>query len=380
MPGGSDERRTSSAVTQLGVFPAAMLLTSLSIAARRLSALAATCALCACTAALASGCNSKSLAERATADAGESPGGLTPELAAKVLARVGDRTITLGDYAAALERMNEFDRLRYQSAERRRDLLNEMIDFELLAIEAKRRGLDKVPETQEAVRQVMRDAMLVEARRGLPAPAEIPVAEVRAYYDQNRDEFNEPERRRVSAIVLKDGKEAAKILPEAKKATAMEWGKLVQRYADAPMKPSANRPLETFGELGIVGPPADKRGDSPKVPEAVRAAVFEIQGDVGAVLDRVVEADGAFYIVKLAGKSSAHERTFQEAERGIRGILLQKKLEDSEQQLTDSLRKQFPVSIDDAALSQVHAPQLPEGAAQNPSHAAPSATASAPHP
>ena len=37
------------------------------------------------------------------------PRALSPEMRAKVLARVGDREITLGQYAATLERMNEFD-------------------------------------------------------------------------------------------------------------------------------------------------------------------------------------------------------------------------------------------------------------------------------
>src|SRR5271165_3241911 len=65
---------------------------------------------------------------------------LTPEQAAKVLAKVGDSTITLGDYVAALEHMDQFDRLRYQSPERRKELLNEMINVKLLAGEARDKG------------------------------------------------------------------------------------------------------------------------------------------------------------------------------------------------------------------------------------------------
>ena len=44
--------------------------------------------------------------------------GLSPEQAAQVLARVGTRIITLGDFAAALERMDPFERIRYQSDDR----------------------------------------------------------------------------------------------------------------------------------------------------------------------------------------------------------------------------------------------------------------------
>jgi peptidyl-prolyl cis-trans isomerase C len=70
------------------------------------------------------------------------PGKLTIELARQVLVKVGEREITLGDYAETLERMDPFERLRYQSPDRRKQLLNEIIQVELLAEEAKRRGLD----------------------------------------------------------------------------------------------------------------------------------------------------------------------------------------------------------------------------------------------
>src|SRR5437868_13407473 len=100
------------------------------------------------------GCNERALDRTKRADAGVIPGGLTAEQAALVVAKVGDRAITLGDYAATLDRMDQFDRLRYQSPERRRELLDEIIDVELLAQDARQKKLDQQPETQQAVRQV----------------------------------------------------------------------------------------------------------------------------------------------------------------------------------------------------------------------------------
>ena len=327
------------------------------------------------------GCNPKPLEPAQKSDAGAPAAGLTEEQAAKVLARVGDRSITLGDYAATLERMNEFDRMRYQSPEKRRELLQEMIDLELLGGEAKKRGLDKTPEAEELTRQILRDAMLVEARRGLPAPQEIPLVEVRAWYDAHLADFREPERRRVSAIVLKDKKEAEKVLLDAKKTSPMEWGKLVQKYAETPIKTGPTMPLESLGDLGIVGPPSDDKGDSARVPPEVRAAVFEIQGEPPAVLDRVVAASDRFFLVRLVGKTPAHERSFAESERSIRGILVQEKMEQRAHALEDELKKQFPVTIDDVALAEVRVPNgalsapplapLPPNAPPAPSTSAP---------
>jgi hypothetical protein len=68
----------------------------------------------------------------------------TPAL---VLATVGDREITLGQFAAELDR-GALLRTRYRSPERRRELLDQMIRVELLAQEAARRGYDQLPEVQ----------------------------------------------------------------------------------------------------------------------------------------------------------------------------------------------------------------------------------------
>jgi peptidyl-prolyl cis-trans isomerase C len=333
------------------------------IAEPRLFALGVVAAFCAV------GCNERALDRTKRGDAGVWPAGLTAEQAALVVAKVGDRAITLGDYAATLERMDQFDRLRYQSPERRRELLEEIIDVELLAQDARQKKLDQQPETQQAIRQVLRDALLVEARRGLPAPADLPQEEIRAYFEMHRDDFREPERRRVAHIVVKDKETAAKVLALAKKANPRDWGNLFQKYSlDAPKKGAVAPPIEMAGDLGIVGVPGDARGDNPRVPAAVRAAVFEI-GAVGEVLGRAVQDEGGFHLVRLVGKTDAHERSLADADRSIRVALLQARIAERERALEAELRRQFPVTIDEQALAAVDVPRAPAshaGAAKSP--------------
>src|SRR5688500_7107932 len=91
-------------------------------------------------------------------DAGRSASGIPPEQAARVVAKVGERNITLGDFAASLEHMDQFDRLRYQSPERRLELLQEMVRVQLLADEATAKGYDKEPLAAQELRAVLRDA------------------------------------------------------------------------------------------------------------------------------------------------------------------------------------------------------------------------------
>jgi peptidyl-prolyl cis-trans isomerase C len=273
---------------------------------------------------------------------------LTPEQAAQVLAKVGDKTITLGDYTAALEHMDQFDRLRYQSPERRKELLDEMITVELLAMEATAKGYDKEPLAQQELRAILRDAMLAEARKGVPTPAEVPESQVRAYFEAHRADYKDPERRRVSVIVLTSAAAANEALATAKKATGpAQWGEIVRTKSL-----DDNVPVDLAGDLGIVSPPGDPRGDNPRVPAEVRAAVFEI-GDVGKIHDKVVASGGKHFIVRLTQKLAPHERTYEEAERSIRVKLSQDRQRAKEEELLGELRKSVKVEVDEGALATV---------------------------
>jgi peptidyl-prolyl cis-trans isomerase C len=299
-----------------------------------------------------SGCDER---KGTDADAGghATSSALTPEMSAKVLAKVGDHTITLGDYAAAIEHMDSFDRLRFQSPERRKELLTEMINVELLAREAQVKGYDKDPVAQQEVRAILRDAMLKDARKGAPSPASIPDEDVRAYYEAHRADYKDPERRRASLIVLKDEASARDVLEQAKKgASAVQWGELVRaRSIDAQAKASV--PADLAGDVGMMSPPGDTRGENGRAPEEVRVGLFEIP-NVNEVLGRVVKGgDGKFYVVRLTQRADAHERTLQEAERSIRVKLAQERMKAKEDALVAELRAKYPVQIDEAVLATV---------------------------
>lgn len=340
---------------------------------RRLCGLLLTISLAPALGAALDGCKEKALDRSARSDAGDTPGGLTPAQASLVLAKVDDREITLGEFAATLDQMDQFDRMRYQTPERRRELLDQMITVELLAAEARRRGLDKDPETVEAMRQVLRDALLADLRHKGRAPIEIPEPEVRAYFEGHKAEFEEPERRRLAHIVVKDKAKAEKLLGDAKKASPVQWGEFVLDHSlESPGRPYRGA-VELLGDLGIVGPPEDPRGANPKVDAQLQKAAFEM-AKPGDVLDRVVQtADGTWHIVRLIGKTDAHTRTYAEAERTIRIALSQKGLAEAEKATEADLRKRFPVQVDDAALANVHLTNVDAGVADVAASAMPRA-------
>lgn len=341
-------------------------------------------------AALALGCQSKPSEPAAEAVPTVVTRADLPEDRAKVvLAKVGERTITLGDYVSALERMDRFERLRYQTKERRKLLLDEMIEVELLAREAERLGLDKEPETRAAMQQLMREEVLRELRDKAPRLEDIPQEDVAAYYDSHPNEFSDPERRRVAVIALADAKTAEQVLAEVRGADAKRWGEMARARSllKSPAKvtgETARPPLEFEGDLGLTSAGNEERGKNPAVPDPVRDAVFRLS-DPGEVYPEVVPAGGRFYVVRLLAKSPARKRSLAEAETVIRARLVQQAIEKAEAALEAELAQKYPVQIDEAALASLELPQpaapIATGqASATASSGTPSSSAAAPAP
>ncbi len=276
--------------------------------------------------------------------------GLTPEQSSVVLARVGDQSITLGDYAAALERMDRFERLRYQSPERRKQLLDELIAVELLADEAKRQGLDREMDTRLRLDQALRDEVLRDLRAAAPTPQAIPDREVRDYYEGHRNEFLEPERRRIADIALNREDEARRAIEAGRNASARDWGVLVRKYSAGRKDPGV--PLELEGDLGIVSAPGQGSGSEPQLPEAVVRAAFTID-KVGDVYSEPVRVQNQYHVVRLTSRVPARQRTYAEAARSIRVKLAQTRLEANQRQLIDELKNKIPVSINQPLLATI---------------------------
>ncbi len=289
--------------------------------------------------------------------------GLTPAETQEVLVRVGEKTITLGDYVATLLRMDRFERLRYQSESGQKKLLDEMIEVELLAQEAERRGLDKDPKVQLRLQQAMRDELLRLVEAKLPAVEEISEREVREYYDAHRDEFKEPERRRVLLIKVGSEELGKKVLekalgPDKKGAPGKVWAELAREYSLERAAAKEGDPEEFAGDVGFVSAPGEERGENEAVPEGARAGVFEIDG-IGGVLPRLVSERKFYYIVRLGGISPARDRTVAEADRAIRTEVRRQKFLEAEKKLEAELRRKYPVKIDDAAIEKFSAGSPP---------------------
>lgn len=280
--------------------------------------------------------------------------GLTEEQARQTLAKVGDRTITLGELAEELASKGSFIRTRYNSPERRREFLDQMIRFELLAQEAERRGYTDLPEVQRSKKQMM-IRRLLEERFDQSGPEAIPAEDVRAYYEAHPTEFHTPAQVRASHIQMRDRRAAQRVLSQllADPNNLRLYRQLAEQHnTDAETR-------ERFGDLRFFSRPSERTENEPEIPAAVAEAAFSIDR-IGAIHPELVEVDGNYHIVKLTGRRAPMHRSLEEAERPIRSRLHRERREQAIQDLITRLRAEADVEEHFEVLEEVRL-DIPEG-------------------
>jgi len=286
--------------------------------------------------------------------AGETVHGLTPQEASRVLAKVGDTEIRVGDVASELASKGSFIRTRYQSPERRREFLDQMIRFELLAQEAERRGYDELPEVVRARKQMMIRRFLAE-RFGSEGPESIPEEDVREYYEAHRTEFHTPAQVRASHILVRDRATAQRVLRQLQQAPSDI--RLYRRLAQEHNIDEDTR--DRFGDLRFFSRPSERTENEPEIPDAVAEAAFAIE-NIGGLHPTAVRSDEGWHIIKLTGRRAAMHRSLEEAMTPIRTRLHRERREAAIQELIEELRAESDVEQNLEALQNVRL-DLPEG-------------------
>jgi peptidyl-prolyl cis-trans isomerase C len=276
--------------------------------------------------------------------------GLTPEQSQQPLVKVGDSTITLGEFAERLGGQSPYLRARYNSPERRREFLDNMVRFELLSIEASKRGYDKTDDVARIRKQMMVQQMMQELfdKQGIKL-SDIGDAEIEHYYDNNKSEFQKPAQVRASHIQVKDKATAEKLLKEVKaKPADMElFRKLAQQYNEDPAT------KESYGDLHFFSAEKDDtEGEEAPRPVAVRKAAFSLE-NVGDVYPEAVQSEAGFHVVKLTGKRDAMNRSLDDARRLIQNRLWRQKREEAIEKFVADLRTKASVKENLDLLAQV---------------------------
>ncbi len=271
---------------------------------------------------------------------------------AQLVARVGDTTITVGQFEDLLNEAPAPVRAAYRAPERQREFLENMIGTLLLAQEARRRGVDRQPDVSSAIRRILSQRVQqIEVLDSIRAD-QISDADVRAYYQAHVEDFQQPEFRRATMIVLTDraSADAVAVLARAARGDMRRVQTLVrERSVDA-------RTREHEGDLFYFRREGGGTGDQ-AVDPAVAAAAFALQREM-EVTPPVATRDGRFALAVLTGIRPALNRALDEpgVSASIRGRLVRERRERREREFIEGLRARANPEIHEERVEQVRWP------------------------
>ncbi len=274
----------------------------------------------------------------------------------KVVARVGDARITIGDVEDAINQQSPFLRVRYRDPEELRTFVEGMVRFELLARAAERAEAGDDPEVRRVVKQ---NAVQQLIRRDFDeqiTPESIPELDVRTYYEAHPEEFSREELRRAAHIQVATRAQAEELLPRIREADARVFRDLAREHSVDPETRLRGGDLRYFDRQGRA-----RNARDPQVDEALAAAAFAL-AEVGEVTSAPIQVGERWSILKLTGERAAEHRTFEESAPTIRLRLWRQRRQEGLEEFVTRLRRQAGVQ---AHYDRLRAIQLDEPARED---------------
>jgi peptidyl-prolyl cis-trans isomerase C len=289
------------------------------------------------------------------------------------VATFADDSITAEELKQKFSEMSPFIRARYQTVEQRKEYVDNIARVELLAAEARRRGLQNEPEVVDAAKKMMVQKLIQkEFDEKKSAPAEAEVAE---YYEKHKSDYVKPETTRLSDIFIaapKGNPERAKKKKQAEEVLA---------------KAKANKPTDSAAFIALVRQHSEDTktkpvdGDMRFLTETDLTAQFSPPvTSAGAALKQlgdlspVVETDQGFYILRFQGRQAAINHSLDQVKTQIQSRISFDKRQQNFNKFVETLKANAKYKLDEATLAKVEVdatPSAPKTTAGSPSPEAP---------
>ncbi len=253
---------------------------------------------------------------------------------AKIVARVGPRTVTVGDLEDRLAVVPRFQLATFGDSPDaiRRKFLNDIVVQDLLlAAGAEDKKLDKDLPIAHQLQRVLSSATMRAVRIQVGPAAAISMDEVKRYYEENRGRYDAPERYGIWRILCKTREEALEVLAAAKKeATPKNYEALARDHS------LDKATYLRGGNLGFIGPDGTSNEAGLKVDPAIPKAAASVKD--GEFVPQPVPEGENFAVVWRRGTIGASKRSVDDAAGQIRDTLWKQRVEAAQKKLNDELR------------------------------------------
>lgn len=242
----------------------------------------------------------------------------------KVLAVAAGYEITEKDLNAIISRYPEEQRASLQNEVKRKQLLEQLISFELMNKFGKEIELDKTQEYKDAIESISKEVLTSMAINKILADITVTDEEVKKYYEDNKEAFGQPATVSARHILVATEEEAKKAKEEITSET-MSFGDAAMKYSTCP----SNQQGGNLGEFS----------KGMMVPEFEEAA---FTAEIGVVTEPVKTQFG-YHLILVDAKNEASIKSFDEVKDGVLNQLLQQNQHTKYDQMLKELENKYGV-------------------------------------
>ncbi len=259
--------------------------------------------------------------------------------AQEVVAVVGTNAIAAEQVRQAVVRGGR----NIYSLDAARETLTELVNHELLALGARRDGLEHDPEVRVRIQ-----AILVEAyvRRSVDAPLDevVPTeSELKAHYEAHQADFGQPAMRRgqVLTFLVRNAKGEEALTRAQKALQLLQGGQSYSEVAAAHADDPSERVQPGGGSWFTEGQ------SQRRYPDEVTRTLFA--GRLGE-WSRPVQTPRAIYLVLAVEERAAVIQSFAEARPAVMRAVRQARRQEAYEALCQRLQGEFPVTVHEGRL------------------------------
>ena len=242
----------------------------------------------------------------------------------KILAVVAGNEITERDLETIVSRYPQERKAMFQTEEGKKQLLDQLIAFELMNKFGKEIGLDKTKEYEDTIANISKEVITSMAINKVLSDITVTDAEAEKYYNENKDAFTEPATVTAKHILVATEEEAKTAKEEISNGT-LSFEEAAKKYSTCPSK-------EQGGNLGSFS-----KGMMVKEFEDV---AFDIE--IGTVSEPVKTQFG-YHLILVEGKNEASVKTFEEVKDSVLNQLLQENQHKKYDQILKELEGKYGV-------------------------------------
>ncbi|MBN1674401.1 MAG: peptidyl-prolyl cis-trans isomerase [Kiritimatiellae bacterium] len=224
---------------------------------------------------------------------------------------------------------------QYSTASQRLLFLKQFIAAEVLYRRARESKLADKPDVRDLLKEAERAILSREVIENEVAHRiQITPGDLETYYEAHKKEYAQPERARISHILVKDEVAAGKVMERLKDGASFE--SLAKELSADP---------DTAGKGGELDGWAEKDGFMPGLGYAEGASEPLFATPAGAVADKPVKTEKGWHVVKVLKKEPQRQKAFEDVQKEVYRALRARKEREVQEQLLKGLQEQYDVVI-----------------------------------